>query len=427
VYKRPTRGGIGVATRRAVRGTLLARRVGMANAPRAGLLDARGGLPLFRVGGTLIRMDLSWLLIFLLVLWSLSAGYLPSALPGQTRGSYWLAGLVSTLLFFGSVLLHELSHTILARRSGLRVPSITLFLFGGAAETSDEPATPEAELRIALVGPATSLVLSALFWIASGLAAGDAPTLLVTVLRYLAGINLALAIFNLLPGLPLDGGRVLRALTWRWTGSRERASWVASRAGQGLGVGLAVLGAYQLFTGNLIGGVWLVLIGLFLRGVAEASYTGAVMRDALRGVRVGDVMARDVVSVPADLTVQELIEDYLLPTGHRSFPVLEGDRVLGIVSLESIRDVPAAERARLRVRERLERSGEERRIGPDAPLSAAIEAMHQTGTRRLLVADPAGRLVGFLTGTGLARFVEMQQALARSTAAKGSRWTTAPS
>jgi Zn-dependent protease/CBS domain-containing protein len=405
---------------------LLARHRGMANAPRAGLLDARGGLPLFRVGGTLIRIDLSWLLIFLLVLWSLSAGYLPSALPGQTRGSYWIAGLISTLLFFGSVLLHELSHTIVARRSGLRVPSITLFLFGGAAETTDEPETPEAELRIALVGPLTSFALSAVFWVAAGLTADAAPPLLVTVLRYLAGINLALAIFNLLPGLPLDGGRVLRALTWRWTGSRERASWVASRAGQGLGVGLAVLGAYELFTGNLVGGVWLVLIGLFLRGVAQASYTGAVMRQALQGVRVGDVMARDVVAVPADLTVQELIEGYLIPTGHRSFPVLDGDRVLGVVSLQSIRDVPPAERARLRVRDRLER-GEERRIAPDAPLSDAITAMQETGTRRLLVADPAGRLIGFLTGTGLARFVEMQQALAQPHPPERQRWTTAPS
>jgi Zn-dependent protease/CBS domain-containing protein len=406
----------------------------MANAPRAGLLDARGGLPLFRVGGTLIRIDLSWLLIFLLVLWSLSAGYLPNTLPGQTRGAYWLAGLISTLLFFGSVLLHELSHSIVARKSGLHVPSITLFVFGGAAETTDEPATPEAELRIAIVGPLTSFALAGVFWLAASLAAGEAAPLLVTVLRYLAGINLALGVFNLLPGLPLDGGRVLRALTWRWTGSRRRASWVASRAGQGLGVGLAVLGAYNFFTGNLVGGVWLVLIGLFLRGVAQASYQGAVLRQALEGVRVADVMARDVVAVPADVSVQELIEDYLIRTGHRSFPVMDGERVLGVVSLESIRSVPPAERAQVRVRDRLERAGEERRIAPDAPLSEAIAAMHETGTRRLLVADAAGRMVGFLTGTGLARFVEMQQALAPPASApptfnepRGQRWTPTPS
>jgi Zn-dependent protease/CBS domain-containing protein len=406
----------------------------MANAPRAGLLDARGGLPLFRVGGTLIRIDLSWLLIFLLVLWSLSAGYLPNTLPGQTRGAYWLAGLISTLLFFGSVLLHELSHSIVARKSGLHVPSITLFVFGGAAETTDEPATPEAELRIAIVGPLTSFALAGVFWLAASLAAGEAAPLLVTVLRYLAGINLALGVFNLLPGLPLDGGRVLRALTWRWTGSRRRASWVASRAGQGLGVGLAVLGAYNFFTGNLVGGVWLVLIGRFLRGVAQASYQGAVLRQALEGVRVADVMAHAVVAVPADVSVQELIEDYLIRTGHRSFPVMDGERVLGVVSLESIRSVPPAERAQVRVRDRLERAGEERRIAPDAPLSEAIAAMHETGTRRLLVADAAGRMVGFLTGTGLARFVEMQQALAPPASApptfnepRGQRWTPTPS
>jgi Zn-dependent protease/predicted transcriptional regulator len=407
----------------------------MANAPRAGFLDERGGVPLFRVGGTLVRIDLSWLLIFLLVLWSLSAGYLPNELPGQARRAYWLAGLVSTLLFFGSVLLHELSHTIVARKNGIRVPSITLFVFGGAAEAADEPATPQAELRIAIVGPLTSFALAAGFWLVAGLAAGELPPLVVVVLRYLAGINLALGVFNLLPGLPLDGGRVLRALTWRWTGSRERASWVASRAGQGLGVGLAVLGAYNFFTGNLVGGVWLVLIGLFLRGVAQASYQGAVTRQALDGVRVSDVMARDVVAVPADLSVQELIDDYLIPTGHRSFPVVEGERVLGLVSLDSIRGVPPAERARVRVAERLERAGEAPRIAPDATLSAAIAAMHESGARRLLVADPAGHVVGFLTGTGLARFLEMQQALAPRAAeppssypeARGPRWTPSPS
>ena len=383
----------------------------MANPPRAGWLDARGGLPLFRVGGTLVRIDLSWLIIFALVLWSLSAGYLPNALPGQTRGAYWLAGLVSTLMFFASVLLHELSHTLLAHRAGLRVPSITLFVFGGAAEAVDEPTSPEAELRIAIIGPLTSFALAAAFWLAARLAPGDTAPLLVTVLRYLAGINLALGVFNLLPGLPLDGGRVLRALAWRRTGSRERASWVASRAGQGLGVGLAMLGAYNFFTGNLVGGVWLVLIGLFLRGAAQASYAGAVMRQALDGVRVADVMARDVVAVPADASVQQLIEDYLIPTGHRSFPVLEGERVLGIVSLDSIRGVAPEERGRVRVRDRLE-SGGARYVTPEAPLSEALAAMHAGGTRRLLVADAGGRLVGFLTGTGLARFVEMQQALA---------------
>jgi Zn-dependent protease/predicted transcriptional regulator len=398
----------------------------MANATRAGWLDARGGLPLFRISGTLIRIDLSWLLIFALVWWSLAAGYLPNATPGQAAGAYWTAGLVSTLLFFASVLLHELSHTIVARKSGLRVPSITLFLFGGAAETTGEPRTPEAELRIALVGPLTSFALAALFWLAASLAAGEARPLLVTVLRYLAGINLALGVFNLLPGLPLDGGRVLRALTWRWTGSRERASWVASRAGQGLGLGLAVLGAYNFFTGNLVGGAWLVLIGLFLRGVAQTSYQGAELQQALDGVRVADVMARDVVAVRADLTVQQLIDDYLIPTGHRSFPVFDGDHLLGVVSLESIRSVPPDERARMRVRDRLERD-DQPRIDPDAPLSDALAAMQQAGTRRLLVADGAGRLVGFLTGSGLARFIEMQQALKPPHPTEGQRWTAAPS
>ena len=362
------------------------------------------------MAGIQIRLDPSWLVIFALVLWSLSAGYLPHAQPGEARAAYWLAGLVSTLLFFGSVLLHELSHSALARREGVAVPSITLFLFGGAAEAAEEPRSPSSELRIALAGPAMSFALAGVFEIVAHL---FAQSLVVAVLHYLAGINLALGVFNLLPGLPLDGGRVLRALLWRRLGSHERASRIASQTGQGLGIGLAALGAIQLFGGNLLGGIWLVLIGLFLRGVAYQSYRESALRGAISNLRVGDVMARELVTVPPDLSVHDLIEEFIMKTGHPSFPVVEGGRVLGVVSLETIREVPRERRGEARVRDCLEPAPEQRRIAPDAPLSEALARMAETGARRLLVIDASGALAGFVTHTGVALFLELEQVLPR--------------
>lgn len=215
---------------------------------------ARRGLALFRLGGIQIRIDPSWLMILALIWWSLSAGYFPRTHPEAGGAWLWAAGLLSALLFFVSLLLHELAHSLVARRAGLEVSSITLFLFGGASEMVGEPDDPRTEFRIAIVGPLTSFALAGFFW-ALGLAlAGVAPDLLLGMVRYLAWINLALGVFNLLPGFPLDGGSVLRALVWWRTGSLRRASGLATRAGKGLGIGLALLGGLQIFSGALVGG-----------------------------------------------------------------------------------------------------------------------------------------------------------------------------
>lgn len=266
-------------------------------APATGL-DARGGLSLFRVAGIQVRVDPSWLLIFGLILWSLSAGYFPRAYPDSDTAGYWTAGLLSTLLFFASLLVHELSHSIMARRAGLEVPSITLFLFGGASEMTSEPDDPATEFRIAIVGPLASFALAALFWLVGSVVPAGLPALFGAVLEYLAWINLALGVFNLLPGLPLDGGRVVRAIVWWRTGSIETGSRVASRAGQGLGLGLMVLGGLQIFGGALVGGIWLILIGLFVRGLAASSHRGLRVRQALEGLHVADVMVSEVETVP---------------------------------------------------------------------------------------------------------------------------------
>src|SRR5690606_8379728 len=222
-------------------------RAGKAVEP-GGPVTGRRGLAAFRVAGIEVRLDNSWLLIFVLVLWSLSAGYLPRIAPEASAAARWGAGLGAALLFFASLLAHELAHALVARRAGIPVPAITLFLFGGASHMEHDPREPATELRVAAAGPLTSFALAGVFAVAAAALGGRLPPLPQALLGWLAWINLALGVFNLLPGLPLDGGRILRAAVWWRTGSIERGTRVASRAGRGLGIGVATLGALQLFS-----------------------------------------------------------------------------------------------------------------------------------------------------------------------------------
>jgi Zn-dependent protease/CBS domain-containing protein len=374
--------------------------------------DARGGFALFRIAGIQVRADPSWLVIVLLIWWSLSAGYFPRAHPEAGAAASWAAGLLAALLFFASLLLHELSHSLVARRYGHDVRSITLFLFGGAAEMSSEPEDPGTELRIAAAGPLASFALAAVFGLGVRLLPPATPDLLAGVVGYLAWVNLALGVFNLLPGFPLDGGRILRALIWRRTGSLRKASRVSTQAGKGLGLGLALLGGVQIFSGALVGGIWLVLIGLFARGLAETSYQSLLLREQLEAVSVADVMVREPVTVGADLPLDRLVDDYILGRGFRGFPVVEDGRALGLISVDRVRGVPAAERPQQRVRDHLEPLDTAHRVTPETPLLEALESMGSLGLERLLVMRPgSSELLGLLTKTGLVRFVELRRAL----------------
>lgn len=370
----------------------------------------RGGFPLFRVRGIQIRLDYSWLVIFFLVWWSLSAGYFPHVRPGEATATYWMAGLLGTLLFFASILVHELSHSVVAQRAGLEVPSITLFLFGGVSEMREDAKTPKAEFWIAVVGPLASFALALLFGALYGLLEAWGDSLTRSVVGYLAWINAALGLFNLLPGMPLDGGRVLRAAVWHFTGSVERGSRIAADAGKGLAFGLMALGALQIFTGNLIGGLWLILIGMFLRTLAGASYRSLVLRSAIQDVPVERFMIRDVVTVPAEASVRELVDDYILGRGFRGFPVVRGGRVVGVVSIESVKEVPEAERGRARVEAHMTPLSEAAKVRPDARLDEVLERMAREDLGRVLVMR-GDALLGMITRTGIGRLVSFREAL----------------
>lgn len=370
----------------------------------------RRGVELMQIGGIRILIDYSWILIFLLVLWSLSAGYLPRALPEQSAGAYWAAGLAATLLFFVSILAHELSHAFTAMRYGIRIPAITLFVFGGVSHMEEEPDRAGTELKIALMGPLMSFALAGVFYAVYVAITPQVTGLAAKVVQYLAWINAALGVFNLLPGFPLDGGRVLRAIAWWKTGSLARGTKLASDVGKGLAIGLMLLGAVEIFAGALIGGLWLIFIGMFLRGMAQAGYQNLVIRQAISDVSVEDVMIRDPVTVPPETSVRRLIDEYFLGYGYRGFPVVDDGKVLGVISIDAARAVPPGERDSTRVRDCMEPVDDARRIEAGASLAEALRKMSGSNVGRLL-ALRGDRLQGMVTKTGLARFIELRQVL----------------
>jgi Zn-dependent protease len=370
------------------------------------------GIDLFRVAGVQIAIDGSWAVIFLLVLWSLSAGYFPSQYPGYGWEAYWGVGALATLLFFGSVVVHELAHAVVANRLGQPVRRITLFIFGGMAHLTREPRDAPTELKIAAVGPLTSLALGGAFWLATrwGDAAGAGP-LVAATLRYLAYVNVALAVFNLLPGFPLDGGRLLRGVLWlRWHDLR-RATARATDWGSGIGFGLMALGVLQIFGGALVGGLWLIFIGMFLRGAARASYQSVVVEHALGTASVRDLMIPDPVVVPADLTVSEAVEEHFLRHGFGGYPVGERGAIEGLVSLRQVKDCPPAERPRRSVRDIMRPADEPVKVAAEATVADALRRMVEADTGRLRVTDGT-RIVGLITRTGITRFIQVRAELA---------------
>jgi Zn-dependent protease/CBS domain-containing protein len=344
------------------------------------------------------------------VLFALSAGYLPRTFPGQPTQTYWVAGLFATLLFFSSVMLHELAHSLVAIRQGIDIPEITLFIFGGVSRLSQEPTDPKTEFKIAVVGPLTSFALAAAFGVLRVFLQGFEPSLMVVVIGYLAWINLALGIFNLIPGFPLDGGRLLRAFLWWRTGSLTRATKVASDFGKGFAVAIMILGGLQIFAGALVNGLWFIFIGMFLRGMSVQGYEELVIRKALEGVHVEEVMVREVVSVPPDLTVSQLIHDYFLHYAFRGFPVVENGRVLGVVSVAAVRQLPREVYDNRQVADIMTPLQDDLLIEAQASLADALVKMSRQEQDRLLVLK-GEKLAGLVTKTGLLRFVQIKQVL----------------
>ena len=349
---------------------------------------------LFHVRGIPVRVHPSWLAVYGLIAWTLAVGYFPRVLPDVTVATHWMGALVAALLLFVSVFLHELSHSLVARRYGIPVSAITLHVFGGVSEMEREPDRPGAEVAIAVVGPLTSFGVAAACALLGPLTRAESITGVIA--RYLAFVNVAVGIFNLVPGFPLDGGRVLRALLWKAKGDLAAATRAASRAGTAFALALMVLGVWQALAGDFLGGLWFVAIGFFLRQAAGLSYHQVVLRGALAPRRVADVMTRAVVAVPPALSVPDLVDKYFWRHHVTSFPVVDGDQVLGLVSLRELDRVPRESWPTATVRELM------RPVGPDLLVSSrdslwtAFERVSRNGLGRVAVVDN-GSLVGYLS------------------------------
>ena len=349
---------------------------------------------LFKVGRIPIAVHASWLAVYALITWTLAVGYFPRVMPDLGAAASWTYGLVAALLLFASVLVHELSHAVVAIAHGLGVRGITLHIFGGVAEMEDEPRTARAEALIAAAGPVASFAIAALLWGARAAGLVGAGWI-AAIADYLIAVNVAVGVFNLIPGVPLDGGRLLRALLWRWSGSLSRATYLASRAGVACSVALMLWGGLQMLGGSFVSGLWLVLIGLFLQSAANAGYSQVAVRQALDRLPVSAIMTRDVVSVAADETIGELV-DRFWAHHFTTFPVLHHGAVVGVASLAHVQQVPREQWMLTRVRDVMRPLDDSLTARPGDSVFRALERATANGVGRLAVID-GGRFVGYLS------------------------------
>jgi Zn-dependent protease/predicted transcriptional regulator len=339
-----------------------------------------------------------------LITWSLSVGYFPAALPHLAPADYWARGLAAALLLFVSVFLHELSHTLMALALGIPVTSITLHLFGGVSRMEREPDSPRTEFLVAVVGPITSFVLAGL--LAGAAAAVEPGAGTRAILHYLATVNLVLGAFNLVPGFPLDGGRLLRATLWRFWGGFAWATRMASRAGSAFALVLIGLGALQVLAGQILGGVWFVLIGLFLQGAAESSYREMVLRHVLEPLTVRKVMTREVVHLEADDSVGDGV-DMFWRHHVASLPVLDDGRLIGILSLARIKEIDRHRRGDTSVRDVMLPMTGELAVHPGDSLWDTLQRLERNGLGRAAVLE-AGRLVGYVSTKDVSQAVALE-------------------
>jgi len=358
-----------------------------------------------RIAGFEIGAHWSWLLVVVLIVWSLADGVFPDTNPGLDDGVYFAMAIVAAVLFFASIVLHELGHALQARRDGVAIGGITLWVFGGVASLRGEPRSAGAELRIAVAGPVVSLALGVVFLLAA--LALPLPDAVDGVAFWVGQINLYLLVFNLIPALPLDGGRVLRAILWARRNDFTSATRSAGRLGRGFGQGMIALGVVLVIFVGAFSGVWLVFLGWFLLAAAEAELENAAARAALTGLRAADAMIRQPMTVRADASVQDFMDDVFLASRHTAFPVVDdAGRPAGIVSFRQALELPKATWSTIPVRE-IMAPAHENCVEPDKPLSEVLPSLATGDLRRLLVCRD-GRLVGLLSFTDVARLMEVR-------------------
>lgn len=360
---------------------------------------------LFKLAGFSVRLDWSWLIIAALLTWSLARGVFPAFYPGIPTGIYYWMGGAGALGLFISIVLHELGHSMAAKRLGIPMRSITLFIFGGVAEMGDEPPNPRAEFLMTIAGPAVTVVLAGFFFGLSKLAwAGNWPLPVQGVLAYLAWINALLLAFNLVPAFPLDGGRVLRSILWAWKGNLRRATRIASLIGSIFAMALMAWGVLDFFYGSFVAGIWFFLIGLFIRGASRASYEQVLLRDALAGESVHRFMTTNPVTVDPSATIRSIVDDFLYRYPYKFYPVVREGHLLGCLTLDQIRQIPREEWDQRTAGSVAQPCSGDNMIPPQTDAAQALSTMNRNQLSRLMVVED-GELLGIVALRDLMRFL----------------------
>jgi Zn-dependent protease/predicted transcriptional regulator len=376
-----------------------------------------------RIAGIEIGIHYTWLLAFALFAWSLAESFFPEASQGYNRGAYWIVGIVVTLFLFLSVLLHELAHSLVAQARGIPVRSITLFIFGGVSNLEEEAERPAAEFAMAIVGPLTSLILAFIFWVifqamqpAVSLASffrwgGWLPqeSIVAASLFYLALINTLLAAFNILPGFPLDGGRVLRSILWGTMGDMVRATNIAATVGRLFGWGFIALGVYWFLGGEWLGGLWIAFIGWFLSSAADASRREITLKEHLAGIRVKDVVYAGQEGISPKTTVADVVHGIFQQRFRRAVPVCQDNRPVGIITITDVKGLPQEKWAETPVEQIMTR-GPLYSVTPEDDLNVAMKLITQHDLNQVLVLSQ-GQCVGLLSRADIIRYLQLSQEL----------------
>lgn len=355
-----------------------------------------------------VEINFSWFIILGLVIFTLAQGYFPLTNPELGKAAHWLMAIIAAILLFASLLAHELSHSLVAVKNKLPIRGITLFIFGGVAHMEKEPSSPGIEFKMAIAGPIMSFFLSLLFL---GLTQAfynlGFPRAILSITNYLFILNLVVGIFNLIPGFPLDGGRVLRAALWSCYKDLRKATSIASTCGKGFALFLIAIGFLNLFAGSIISGIWFIFIGLFLQEAAEVSYRQVVMKKFLSGAKVENVMTKDVITVDGEIPLDKLVDNYFFKLRHTTFPVVEDDTILGIITLHDIKEIPRGNWHQTLAKDAMTPLTKGLTASKNMDAMEALSKMATNGVSRLLVIEDS-KLVGILSQRDIIRLFEFK-------------------
>jgi len=353
---------------------------------------------LFKLLGFTVSIDLSWFIIGLLIAWSLANGVFPQMYPDLSKTTYWTMGVIGAGGLFFSIVFHELCHSVIARHYGLPMGGITLFIFGGVAQMTEEPDNPKTEFLMAIAGPISSGVLGGLFLMLTVFTRiAQLDSAITGIFLYLTILNLLLAGFNLFPGFPLDGGRILRSILWYFKNDLRWATRIATSIGSGFGMALILMGVFRFIFGDIIAGLWSFLIGIFIRNAARSAFQQLLLRETLSGATVAHFMNDHPITVTPDTSIEQLVENYIYHYHHKVYPVMEGDTLYGLVHSRQVRDIPRDQWTQRRVSEIMDNTSSSNTIKADEDALTAFSQMNKTKASRIMVVDDEGRLKGIIS------------------------------